>query len=177
MGMFMRSAKTDDNSAAEIPLSKKGEAPTVKETKRLQRSSRTPFFSLIGAGLTVKGKLESTGEIHIYGEVEGDVKGKTIVIGAGGAVRGSVLGDSVTVAGAVEGKVEGMTVNIQNTARLTGDIIHEELHIESGAYVDGRCSPYDSKTKLKPAADMTGASSLEAVSEEKKFEEALSEAS
>ena len=176
MSMFMRSAKTPDNSAAQIPLSEKVEGPAAKKTKRLHGSRRTPFFSLISAGLTVKGKLESTGEIQIQGEVEGDVKGKTIVIGEGGVVKGSVLGDSVTVAGTVEGKVEGMTVKIQNTARLTGDIIHEALQIDSGAIVDGRCSPYNGKAEFKPAADKAGAFTLEAVSEDKKrFEEALSE--
>jgi cytoskeletal protein CcmA (bactofilin family) len=177
MSMFMRSAKAPDNSVAEIPLSEKAEGPAAKKTKRAQSSRRTTFFSLISAGLTVKGKLKSTGEIQIDGEVEGDVKGKAIVIGEGGVVKGSVLGDSVTVAGTVEGKVEGMTVNIQNTARLTGDIIHEALHIDSGAYVDGRCSPYNGKAEFKPAEDKAAAFTLEAVSEDKKkFEEALSEA-
>jgi len=177
MGMFKRSPKTDDNTAAKIPLPQEAKGPAAKETKRVQRSQRTPFFSLISAGLTVKGTLESAGEVQILGEVEGDVKAKTIVIGESGVVKGLVLGDSVTVAGSVEGKVEGMTVNIQNTARLTGDIIHEALHIDSGAYVDGRCSPYNGKTELEPAADNTRAFTLGTVSEDdKKFEEALSEA-
>jgi cytoskeletal protein CcmA (bactofilin family) len=173
----MRSDKTPDKSAVEIPLSQQTDAPAVEETQRADHSHRSSVPSVISPGLTVKGNLESVGEIQIDGDVEGDIKGKSIVVGEGAAVKGSVLGDSVTVAGTVEGKVEGMTVNIQKTARLTGDIIHQALEIESGAYVDGRCSPHNGKAEFSPAAAKAGASTLKAVSEdEKKSEEAVRKA-
>ena len=171
MSMFMRGDKTPDNSAAGIALSEQADASAAEKTQQANRSRRTPVPSLISAGLTVKGNLESAGEIQIDGDVEGDVKGQAIVVGQGAAVKGSVFGDSVTVAGTVEGKVEGVTVNIQNTARLTGDIIHEALQIESGAYVDGRCSPHNGKVESHPAAAMAGASTVKAVSEDKKKSE------
>ena len=171
MSMFMRGNKTPDNSAVEIPRSQQADAPTVEETQRADRSRRTSVPSLISPGLTVKGNLESAGEIQIDGDVEGDVKGKTVVVSEGAAIRGSVLGDSVTIAGTVEGTIEGMTVNIQNTARLTGDIIHEALQIESGAYVDGRCSPQNGKAESHPAAAKAGASTVKAVSGDKKKSE------
>ena len=175
MSMFMRGDKTPDNSAVKIPLSQQADAPAVEETQRADRSPLTSVPSLISSGLTVKGNLESAGEIQIDGDVEGDVKGKTVVVSEGAAIRGSVLGDSVTIAGTVEGTIKGMTVNIQNTARLTGDIIHEALQIESGAYVDGRCSPQNGKAESHPAAAKAGASTVKAVSgDKKKSEEAAS---
>ena len=175
MSMFMRGDKTPDNSAAETPLSQQADAPTVAETQRADPSRRTSVPSLISPGLKVKGDLESAGEIQIDGDVEGDVKGKTVVVSEGAAVRGSVFGDSVTVAGTVEGTVEGTTVNIQHTARLTGDIIHEALQIESGAYVDGRCSPQNGKAVSHSAPAKAGASTVKVVSgDNKKSEEAAS---
>lgn len=176
MSMFMRGSKTADNSAAEIPMSP--EAPATEETKPMERSRHNSVPSLISAGMTVKGNLESAGEIQIDGDVEGDVKGKAIVVGHEGVIKGSVVGDLVTIAGTVEGKVEGTTINIQTTARLTGDIIHEALNIDSGAYVDGRCSPYKGKAEFKPAVDTAGAFVLKpAPEDEEKFEEAASEVS
>ena len=177
MSMFMRGDKTPNNSAAEITLSQQADTPAFEETQRPDHSRRTSVPSLISSGLTVKGNLESAGEIQIDGDVEGDIKGKAVVVGEGAAVKGSVLGDSVTVAGTVEGKVEGMTVIIQNTARLTGDIIHEALQIESGAYVDGRCSPHNGKDESYSAVAKADASTVKAISEnKKKFEEAASKA-
>ena len=171
MSMFMRGDKTPDNSAAEMPLSQQADAPTVKETQPADPSRRTSVPSLISPGLTVTGNLESAGEIQIDGDVEGDVKGKAVVVSEGATIRGSVFGDSVTVAGTVEGSIEGMMVNIQNTARLTGDIIHEALQIESGAYVDGRCSPQNGKAESHPAAAKAGVSAVKAVSGDKKKSE------
>lgn len=177
MSMFMRADKTPNDSAAEIPLPQKPDTPAVEEPQRAGRSRRSSVPSLIGHGLKVKGNLESAGEIQIDGDVEGDVKAKAVVVGEGAAVKGSVLGDSVTVAGTVEGKVEGMTVNIQNTARLTGDIVHEALQIDSGAYVDGRCSPHNGKAQSQPAAAKEDASAVKTLSEDKKkTEEAASKA-
>lgn len=175
MSMFMRGDKTPDNSAAEMPLSQQADAPTVKETQPADPSRRTSVPSLISPGLKVKGDLESAGEIQIDGDVEGDVKAKSVVVSEGAAVRGSVIGDSVTVAGTVEGTVEGTNVNIQNTARLTGDIIHEALQIESGAFVDGRCSPQNGKAASHSAPAKAGASTVKVVSGgNKKSEEAAS---
>ena len=105
--------------------------------------------SLIGAGLKVKGDLESAGEIQVNGEVEGDVRGKSVTIGESAVVKGSIFGDTVVVSGTLEGKVEAMAVTVERTAKLTGDIIHETVKIEEGAYVDGRCSPQFGKTQVR----------------------------
>jgi cytoskeletal protein CcmA (bactofilin family) len=151
MSMFMRGDKTSDNPAAEAKVPQGAAPASREEARRAERPRQDAVPSLISAGLTVKGNLESAGEIQIDGDVEGDVRGKTVVVGQGAIVKGSVLGDAVTVAGSVEGRVEAMTVNVQKTARLTGDIIHQTLQIDSGAYVDGHCRPHYGKAEARPA--------------------------
>lgn len=157
MSMFMRGDKTSDNPAPELKAPQPVEAQAQEEVRRTERPRKETVPSLISAGLKVKGNLESAGEIQIDGDVEGDVRGKAVVVGQGATVRGSVFGDSVTVAGTVEGKVEAMTVNIQNTAKLLGDIIHQALQIDSGAYIDGRCSPNFGKAEPRAAEPKTAA--------------------
>lgn len=153
MSMFRQSAKTSDGSVPET-LSKTNEdssqpVATDKWGEIQARNNAGP--SLINAGLTVKGDLESDGEITIEGKVEGDTRGKAVVVGKGAIVKGSLFGESITVAGTVEGKVEATNVIIQDTARVTGDIVHKTVQIDAGAYVDGRVSPHLGGAEVRPA--------------------------
>ena len=150
MSMFVRSDKTSDGAPA-AKAAEPAAGPGRDDGKRATTRSGPPVPSLIGAGLRVKGDLESAGEIKVDGEVEGDVRGKSVLIGEGAIVKGSIFGDTVTVSGTIEGKVEAMAVTVESTAKLTGDIIHETVKIEQGAYVDGRCSPHFGKTQARPA--------------------------
>lgn len=150
MSMFMRGDKSSENPAAQAMPPETAKAPTLGEAQRPAPARGDTVPSLISAGLRVKGNLESAGEIQIDGNVEGDVKGKAVTVGEGAAVKGSILGDSAIVAGTIEGRIEAMTVRIQSTARLTGDIIHQDLKIDSGAYVDGHCSPQLGKGESRP---------------------------
>jgi cytoskeletal protein CcmA (bactofilin family) len=45
------------------------------------------------------------------------------------------------VAGTVIGKVEARKVVIAATGHMSGDVIHQDLRIDSGAYIDGHCRP------------------------------------
>jgi len=33
---------------------------------------------------------------------------------------------------------------------MSGDVIHQDIRIESGAYIDGHCRPGTNKTEYKP---------------------------
>lgn len=153
MSMFRQSAKTSDGSAPEV-LAKINEdsSQSVANDKWQEKQARNDAGpSVINAGLTVKGDLESDGEINIEGKVEGDTRAKTVVVGKGATVKGSLFGESITVAGTVDGKVEATKVTIQNTARVTGDIVHKTVQIDAGAYVDGRVSPHLGGAEVRSA--------------------------
>src|SRR5262249_16222430 len=51
--------------------------------------------SIISRDLKIKGDLICNGEIHIDGEVEGDVQSRSITIGEGADVRGTISSDSI----------------------------------------------------------------------------------
>jgi len=107
--------------------------------------------SVISKALKITGQLESTEDIQIDGEIDGDVRGVGVKIGQNAKVKGTVYGDEVELAGAVDGKIESKKVTLTGTARMTGDVVHQDIKIESGAYINGNLRPEAGKPDSKPA--------------------------
>ena len=105
--------------------------------------------SVISKALKITGQLESTEDIRIDGEVEGDIHGVSVTVGSGAKVKGSVYGQTVELAGTIEGKIEAKKVVLTSTAHMSGDVIHQDIRIESGAYIDGHCRPGTNKVDSK----------------------------
>jgi cytoskeletal protein CcmA (bactofilin family) len=116
--------------------------------------------SIISADLRIVGDMVSIGEIHIDGTVNGDIKCQILVIGQNGNVTGEILADNVRLHGTVTGQVQGKSVFLAATARMIGDVAHESLAIEPGAFIDGHCGRITNKkpeTKVNLVADNTAA--------------------
>jgi len=107
--------------------------------------------SVISKALKITGQLESTEDIQIDGEIEGDVRGVGVKIGQNAKVKGTVYGEDVELSGAIEGKIEAKKVLLTGTARMTGDVVHQDIKIESGAYVSGNLKPEASRSDIRPA--------------------------
>jgi cytoskeletal protein CcmA (bactofilin family) len=125
--------------AAEKTAAEKGKGGqhTVKTPAAGNRKAAAP--SLISADLRIAGDLVSTGDIHVEGVVEGDIRSAMLTIGEGAEVRGAIVADSVRICGAVVGQIQAHRVELTRTAKVTGDIMHELLSIESGAFIEGHC--------------------------------------
>lgn len=104
-------------------------------------SSRTRGVSVISKALKITGQLESTEDIQIDGEVEGDVRGISVKVGNNAKVKGTVFGEEVELSGTVDGKIEAKKVVLTGTAHMSGDVVHQEIQIASGAYVEGHLKP------------------------------------
>jgi cytoskeletal protein CcmA (bactofilin family) len=112
--------------------------------------------SVISKALKITGELESTEDIQIDGQIEGDVRGVGVKIGQNAKVKGTVYGDEVELAGTIEGKIESKKVILASTARMTGDVWFQDIKIESGAYISGNLKPELGKTDTKPALKPVG---------------------
>jgi cytoskeletal protein CcmA (bactofilin family) len=95
--------------------------------------------SIISSDLTITGDLVSAGEIQIDGTIEGDISCKALIIGVQGSVTGEIEAESVRLHGQVNGQMRAKTVFLAATARMVGDITHESLAIEPGAFMEGHC--------------------------------------
>jgi len=105
--------------------------------------------SVISKALKITGQLESTENIQIDGQIDGDVRGVNVKVGNGAKVKGTVYGEEVELAGTVEGKIEAKKVVLTGTAHMSGDVVHQDITIQSGAHIDGHCKPEFGKTALK----------------------------
>jgi cytoskeletal protein CcmA (bactofilin family) len=153
--MFTRNDKTTETGAADstrpqTPAPASEPVRTQTSTPTTPRSSTTPGVSVISRALKITGQLESTEDIRIDGEVDGDVRGVSVTVGNGATVKGTVHGDAVELAGTVNGKIEAKKVTLTSTARMTGDVIHQDIRIESGAFIDGHLKPEFGKTDTRP---------------------------
>ncbi|WP_019643890.1 bactofilin family protein [Novispirillum itersonii] len=104
-----------------------------------QQASGRPVPSIISADLSITGDLASTGEIQIDGTVEGDIECTVLIVGVNGSVTGEIKAETVRLHGRVTGQVRATTVFLAATARMTGDVMHESLAIEPGAFMEGHC--------------------------------------
>jgi cytoskeletal protein CcmA (bactofilin family) len=105
--------------------------------------------SVISKALKITGQLESTENVRIEGEIDGDIRAVNVKVGGNAKVKGNVYGDEVEVAGTVEGKIEAKKVVLTRTAHMSGDVIHQDIMIESGAFIDGHCRPEFGKSQSK----------------------------
>ncbi len=103
--------------------------------------------SVISRALKITGQLESSEDIQIEGEVEGDVRAARVRVGNGAKVRGTVSGEEVELAGTVDGKIEARKVVLTSSAHMSGDIVHQDIAIQSGAYIAGHLKPEYGKSE------------------------------
>jgi cytoskeletal protein CcmA (bactofilin family) len=95
--------------------------------------------SIISTDLKIIGDLFSEGEIQIDGIVEGDIRSKTLLVGEPASVKGDIVAETVRVFGTVTGQIKAISVSLTKSAHVTGDIIHHDLAIEKGAFLEGHC--------------------------------------
>ena len=94
--------------------------------------------SLVAENLTVEGGITGEGELHIDGIVRGDVRIGKLTIGDTGHVEGSIFADAVEARGRVIGAITAKQVRLYGTCYIDGDITHEQLAMETGAFFQGR---------------------------------------
>jgi cytoskeletal protein CcmA (bactofilin family) len=103
--------------------------------------------SVISADLKLVGNLESAGDVQIDGTVEGDIKSRSVTIGEGAHIDGSIVADKVRICGSVSGQVKGTAVSITKTARVEGDVTYKTLSVDEGAVLEGHCRRSESPAK------------------------------
>ena len=124
--------------------------------------------SVIGPDLLIEGNLTSKGEVQIEGEVQGDVRGTNVVVGEKARVTGSIIAEECILRGHVLGTVRGRRVLLQATCHVEGDIYHQTLAIEQGAFFEGKSRRTDdpiagmdaAKRQTSPASPSSGGPAL-----------------
>ena len=111
----------------------------AREAQR-RTSPRDATESVIGADLTIEGKIDGSGHIRIAGRFKGDVAVEgNLTIEAGAKLSGGVRANSVTIAGELEGNVlDAARVELLASGILVGDLNADSLTVAAGSRMRGR---------------------------------------
>ena len=112
----------------------------LNETKKKEQMTET--VNNIGTGTTIKGDVESKGDIRIDGRLQGSINttGK-VVLGKEGVIEGGVVCKSADISGVIKAKITvSELLSLKATAKLNGDIVTNKLSVEPGAAFTGSCS-------------------------------------
>ncbi len=108
--------------------------------------------NLIGTGTTIKGDIESSGDIRIDGHLIGSLKSNgKVVIGQTGVMEGDLNCKQAEISGAVKGIIttEELTA-LKSTSKVEVDLNTKQLLIEVGAQFTGKCVMGQQSTVAMP---------------------------
>lgn len=111
-------------------------APEPSRPATAPRAQKAP--SIIGPDMTLEGDIAGGGEIQVDGTIKGDVKVEHVTVGDGGVVEGGIYSEAVEVRGKVVGSITAKQVRLYGACHVDGDITHEQLAMETGAFFQGR---------------------------------------
>lgn len=98
-------------------------------------------FSVIGSDVTITGDISASVDLHIDGEVRGDIECASLVQGEASTINGGVIAETARMSGKVVGSITAKELVILKSARIEGDVHYDALTIEQGAQVDGHFAP------------------------------------
>jgi cytoskeletal protein CcmA (bactofilin family) len=125
-------------SESKTPFAERSAAFPAKSPSPSAKAASRVAPSIIGEDLTINGNVASKGEIQVDGEIQGDIHCNSLLLGDKSQVTGGVTADDVVVRGKVLGSIRGLRVTLQAQAHVEGDIYHQSLAIEQGAYFEGK---------------------------------------
>ncbi len=129
--MFVKSKEPEN------PVPPQAQQPQAVQAKRPAGRNGVP--SIISADLIVRGTLFSAGDVQVDGKVDGDIRAGGLVIGEKAIIVGDVYAEEAVIRGRVEGGISARKVQLCATCHVEGNILHEALSVEIGAYFEGNC--------------------------------------
>jgi cytoskeletal protein CcmA (bactofilin family) len=96
-------------------------------------------LSIIGAGMTIHGDVDTGGVVKIEGTVSGSVRaGQQVLVTKGGRIDGDVETSEAVIAGVVHGALRALErAEIQPGAAVEGDVTTKRILVAEGAVLNG----------------------------------------
>lgn len=132
------------------------------KTKQVDKAVSIP--SIITKDMHILGNIvNEDGTIDIDGSLDGNIRCHSITIRPNGVITGEITADEVQVYGSVNGLIKAKTVNLLSGCHIEGIVMHEQLSVQDGAYIDGKCKRMDKpalQDAFQEALDDTSSSEL-----------------
>src|SRR5678816_3892434 len=106
-----------------------------------EKTNGSSGATLISAGTTVKGDLNSNHDLRIDGTIIGNVSSTAkIVIGASGSVEGDISGNQADIVGKVSGNIKTKDLSqLRGDCVVNGNVYAGKLQVEPTAIFNGQC--------------------------------------
>ena len=114
--------------------------------------------NIIGKGTTLRGDLETFGNIRLEGKMIGNLKTKSkLIVGHSSEIEGNVTAQNADVEGQINGNIEVSEVlTLKGSAVINGDIATNKLVVETGAVFNGGCKMGISMKEINLGGNHTG---------------------
>src|SRR5262249_47896054 len=99
--------------------------------------NRESNHSIVDQHLTMRGDLESEGDILVRGKVIGNIKCKLLIIDVDASVEGGIDASEVIVRGRAKGTIVADCVKLEKTAEVDCEIEQATFAAEEGARIKG----------------------------------------
>ena len=116
-------------------------------------------LSIIAAGMTVSGDIDSNGVVKIEGRVEGTVRAaRQVLVGRQGSVKGDIETREAIIGGRVDGAVKAIErVEVQGTAYVAGDVHTKSIVVLEGGRLNGSVRMEEGAASSGKSGDSKGA--------------------
>jgi len=128
--------------------------PQLPRARPSQGRRTSGIASVIGPDLIITGNLESTGEVQVHGDVQGDIQAGRIVVGEQARIAGALIAEEIIIGGNVQGSIYGNSVTFQTASHIEGDVFHRKLAIEQGAFFEGKSRRSDDPMSVQAGNGM-----------------------
>lgn len=134
----------ESTPAKKDPVPAPAPAQDTRSAERVQAAepsrSREAKDSVIGAGLTIEGKIVGSGHVRIAGRFHGDVQVQgDVTIERGAKLIGGIRAGTVTIGGELEGNIEAATrVDLLSTGIINGNLVAGSLTVAAGSRMHGQ---------------------------------------
>ena len=131
-----------------------GSNPDAADGKPKQRpaASNGSNITMIATSTHIEGEIKGAGEVRIEGTIKGKIDcSATVFIDRNGQVDGEIKGETIVVSGKVKGDVIGtQKLELTPTAEVEGDITSPRILIREGATFEGQLFITGRKGAKKP---------------------------
>lgn len=105
------------------------------------KPSEPESITVIAAGTTITGIIESNQPVRIEGNFIGDINGKgTVTTCSDSFIQGNIKADEIVIGGQIKGELSGSaSITIQHTGAVEGSIQSDTIIIEKGGLFEGQC--------------------------------------
>lgn len=111
-------------------------------------------LNTFATGTEMEGKLKTTSDIRIDGNLKGELRCEAkVIIGPKGSIDGTVFCQNAVIEGKFNGTLEVKELlQIKESANVTGDVLYGKLVVQAGAVISGTYNLHGSGSNGQPTS-------------------------